>query len=175
MPIELTSDERAKVDAGRRIPRPTYYNASSQQDTAISEDFEAFCILQDPTTITATLTWLSTTVALAQLRVDRDAIAFEATVVERNDCSEQTDAIATESAAFTAWRSAFQAGKFSDTTEVGLIIRDMQTMAGELFATQDRLKHWAQVIRRVEQRLAQSVTSAQLRETQSWPTPLLTY
>jgi len=175
MAVQLDTDERAKVEAGRRTPRPNYFNAASLQDTPISEDFEAFLILQDSATITATLTWLAATGLLARLRLDRDAVAFETLVVERNDRIDQLDEVTSSTIAFSAWRQAFQAGKFSETSEVGLIIRDAQAMAGELFALEERLNHLAQVEQRVEQRLAQSVSSAQLRELQSWPTPLLAY
>jgi hypothetical protein len=175
MAVELDSDERARVDAARLTPRPNYYSASLLRETPISEDFEAYLILQDIATISSTLTWLSTSGLLATAAIDRNALAFDALLMDQGDTSQQLEDVEEQTALFEAWRSAFQAGKFSDTPEVSLIINDLQTMADELFAYQDRLRHRQQVQQRIQSRLSQSVSSPQLRQLQSWPTPLLTY
>lgn len=175
MAVELESDERARVEAARLTPRPNYYNASLLRETPISEDFEAFLILQDIATISATLTWLSASGVLASASLDRNALAFEALLSDQGDTSLQLEDLEDKTTAFEAWRAAFQAGKFSDTPEVSLIINDLQTMAEELFAYRDQLRHRQQVQQRIQTRLAQAVSSPQLRQLQSWPTPLLTY
>ena len=175
MAVELSSDEAARVSVARLPIRPNYYNASLQAEQQISLDFEAFLILQDPVTIGATLTWLGTSGLLAGLSIDRDALAFEALVVSQADTSDALDEVTTSTAAFTTFRNSFQAGKFSEATEVGLLLRDLQAMADELFTKEDQLFHRQQVETRVQNNLAQSVSPAQLRELQSWPTPLSTY
>lgn len=175
MAVELDSDERARVEAARLPVRPNFYNASILQEQAISPDFEAFLILQDAATISATLTWLSASGLLARMALDRNAVAFEALIEDQADTTDQLDEVTDSTTAFTAFRNSFQAGKFSEATEVGLIIRDLQAMADELFATEARLEHLQHVQTRVQSRLSQSISSAQLRELQSWPTPLLTY
>lgn len=175
MAVELDSDERAKVEAARLTPRPSYYSASLLRETEISEDFEAFLILQDIATISATMTWLTTTGLLASNGLDRNALAYESVVSDQRDTSLQSDELQEKTVAFGAWRTAFQAGKFSDTPEVSLVINDLQVMADELFAYQERMQHRTQVLRRVEARIAQAVDSPRLRQLQSWPTPLLTY
>lgn len=175
MAVELDSDERAKVDVRRLTPRPNYYSASLLRETSISEDFEAYLILQDIATISATLTWLTTSGLLATTAIDRNALAFEALLNDQGDTSLQVDEVEDKTSLFEAWRLSFQAGKFSDTPEVSLIINDLQTMADELFAMQERLKHRQQVQQRIESRLSQAISSPQLRQLQSWPTPLLTY
>lgn len=175
MAVQLDSDERARVEAARLTTRPKYFSASTGTEQTISEDFEAFLILQDAATISATLAWLSAAGLLATQQLDRDAIAFEANVAEQTDTADQLDEVTTTTTAFNAWRTAFRAGKFSDTPEVSLIIRDLQLLAEELFANEARLVHLQRIEQRTNNFLRQSITSAQLREMQSWPTPLLTY
>jgi hypothetical protein len=175
MAVELDSDERARVEAARLPQRPSYYNAASLQDTTISQDFEAFLILQDAATIGATLAWLTTTGLLANTALTRSAVAFEALIVEQQDTADQLGEVEESTTAFNAWRAAFQAGKFSDTSEVGLIIRDLQAQAAELFNQEARLVHRRAVANREQDRQRQGISNAQLRELQSWPTPLLSY
>ena len=175
MAVELDSDERARVEVARLPVRPNFYNASTLQEQPISTDFEAFLILQDALTISETLTWLAAAGLLATTALDRNAVAFEALIEDQADTANQLDEVTSSTTAFTAFRQAFQAGKFGEAIEVGLIIRDLQAPADELFATEARLRHLQQVQTRVRNRLSQSVSSAQLRELQSWPTPLLTY
>ena len=172
---ELTNDERAKVEVGRLSPRPKYFNAASAQEVEITADFEAFLILQNPVTIASTLTMLSTTGLLAELRIDRDAVAFEALLVDESDRSDQQDELILTTALFNEWRGAFEAGKFSDTPEVQLIIRDIIAQADETFAAAERLDHLQAVQARAQDRLRQSISSLQLQELLSWPTPLTTY
>lgn len=175
MAVELDSDERARVEAARLSDRPKYYSAESLQDTTISADFEAFLILQDPATIGATLSWLTTASLLGDLGLDRRALGFEALLVEQSDVSDQLAEIQTSTAAFNLWKEAFRAGKFSDTPEVGLIVRDLQGQAEELFSQEARVTHRQAVANREQDRLRQGISTAQLRELQSWPTPLLSY
>ena len=175
MAAELDSDERAKVDAARLPTRPNFYNAATLQEQPISTDFEAFLILQDALTISQTLTWLTAAGLLGRQALDRNAVAFEALIEDQADTTNQLDEVTDLTTAFSAFRQSFQAGKFSDATEVGLILRDLQLPADELFATEGRLLHLQHVQTRIQNRLSQSVSSAQLRELQSWPTPLLTY
>jgi len=175
MAVELDSDERARVEAARLPDRPEYYNAESLQDTTISEDFEAFLILQDPVTIGATLGWLTTTSLLAELALDRKAVAFEALLVEQADTTDRLDELQLSTASFNLWRASFQAGKFSEASEVGLLVRDLQVQAGELFSQEARTIHRQAIVNRERQRQRQSIGNAQLRELQSWPTPLLSY
>jgi len=173
--VELSGDDFAKVQTNRKTPRPTYYDAQSKGNKSISEDFEAFIILQDPITITAALTWLTTAGLLQEPRLDRDAIAFEALVADQDDTSSKALEVMAMTLAFNEWKKLFVAGKFSDTPEVGLMIRDMQAGAEELFVMDERLTHLAQVQLRVQERLHQSVSSEQLQELMSWPTSLLAY
>ncbi len=175
MAVQLDSDERARVEVRRLTNRPTYFDASSLQDTKVSSDFEAFLILQDDLTLSATITWQSAAVALSRSALDRKAVAFEALIVEQADVTAQLDEVEREAASFNLWKDRFRAGKFSDTPEVGLIIRDFQAEAEGLFTTESRLRHRRAVAAREQDRLRQGMTSAQLRELQSWPTPLLTY
>lgn len=175
MAVQLDSDEQARVSTARLPVRPNYYNAALQAEQQISSDFEAFLILQDPITITSTLTWLGTAGLLSELSIDRDSLAFEALVVGQGDTADQLDEVTTSTTAFTTFRNQFQAGKFSEASEVSLIIRDLQATADELFSREDQLRHRQQVEQRVQNNLSQSVSPAQLRELQSWPTPLSTY
>jgi hypothetical protein len=175
MAVELSSDERAKVESNRLTDRPSYYNAASASQVQISEDFEAFLILQDPVTLSSTLTVLTTAGLLGTLRLDRDAVAFEALLVDQQDRSDQQSEVATQTSVVNAWRDLFLAGKFSDTPEVGLLIRDVIAQTDETFADEDRLNHLEAVQARVQDRLSQGISSTQLQELLSWPTPLLTY
>jgi hypothetical protein len=175
MAVKLTGDELAKVQTSRKSPRPQYYDAAAKRKQQISSDFESFLILQDPATITATLTWLGTAGTLGEIQLDRDAVAFEALVADQDDTDTKIKELTTTTLAFNAWKDSFKAGKFSDVSEVGLIIRDMQATAEELFVLEERLAHLKQVQQRVQDRIRQGVSNDQLQELLSWPTPLLTY
>lgn len=173
--VQLSGDERAKVDAARLIPRPQYFSAERLQQTQISEDFEAFILLQDPNTISSTITWLTKAKNVAKLRLDRNSVAFEALVADVSDRKAKQSEVADLTADFNAWRAAFQAGKFSGTEEVGLLIRDAQATAEEIFVQEERLKHLEAIQFRVSDRLRSDLSNAQLQELTSWPTPLLVY
>lgn len=175
MAVELDSDERARVETARLPVRPKYYNASTLSEQTISQDFEAFLILQDAATIAETLTWLGTAGLLGTARMDRDAVLFEALIIDQQDASDQLEETTESTSLFSRFREAFQAGKFSETAEVSLILRDMQLMADELFSHQDRIDHLQHVQSRVQNVLSQQLSPAQLRQLQSWPTPLLSY
>jgi len=173
--VDLSSDERAKVEASRRSPPPNYFDAASFQDLPISRDFEAFLILQDPATISATLDWYGQAVTLGENRVDRNSVLFEALVADSDDRSAKQSELKKTTTLFNTWKELFTAGKFSDTTEVSLIIRDFQATAEEIFVLEDRAKHLENLQARLLDRLRQGLSSAQLRELQSWSTPLTTY
>jgi len=173
--IKLTGDELAKIQTNRKSPRPQYYDAQSKHKQAISSDFESFLILQDPLSMTATLTWLGMAGQMGEIRIDRDALAFEALVADQSDNDNKKLEVSLLTTAFNTWKSIFTAGKFSDVTEVSLMIRDMQATAEELFVLEERLNHLTQVQLRVQDRLRQSVSSEQLQELLSWPTPVLAY
>lgn len=173
--IELTGEERSKVDAARLTPRPEFFNGVTAQQQEISRDFESFIILQDPDTIKSTLDWLAEAGTLTELRDDRNAVLFEALVADIADREARQSEIADVTSEFNEWRANFQAGKFSDVPEVGLIIRDSQATAEELFVAEERANHLEAVQNRVTDRIGQDVSSAQLQELLSWPTPLLAY
>lgn len=175
MAVELTPSEQALVANSRLSPRPRFFNAQALQQTEISADFEAFLILQDPDTVSSTLTWLAQTGSLMEANLKRGAIAFEALVADSEDRAARQSEVSDLTDSFNEWRSAFQAGKFSDVPEVGLIIADMQATAEEVFVLEERMKHLEQVQSRVSDRLRQGVSSAQLQELLSWPVPLLAY
>lgn len=175
MAVELSSDELAKVTNARVTPRPNYYDAASLQDRQISEDFEAFLILQDPAVIEETLTWLTSAGDIAERRVDRNSVAFEALVVDIEDRQARQDEVSGLTSEFSDWRAAFQAGKFNATSEVGLLIRDCMATAEEVFVLEERLKHLENMQLRVADTIRSSVSNAQLNELLSWPTPLLSY
>ena len=97
-------------------------------------------------------------------------------VVDIEDREARQSEINGITADFNEWRTKFQIeARFSDVPEVGLFIADLQATAEELFVLEERQKHLEQVQDRVSQRLRQGMTDAQLKQLQSWPTPLLAY
>jgi hypothetical protein len=109
-PVQLSSDERAKVEAARLVPRPQYFNADSLQQTQISEDFEAFLVLQDPDTIESTIKWLTKAGEIGKKRLDRNSVAFEALVLDTEDREAKQSEVADLTESFNEWRADFQAG-----------------------------------------------------------------
>jgi hypothetical protein len=174
-PVQLSSDERAKVEAARLVPRPQYFNADSLQQTQISEDFEAFLVLQDPDTIESTIKWLTKAGEIGKKRLDRNSVAFEALVLDTEDREAKQSEVADLTESFNEWRADFQAGKFSDTEEVGLLIRDAMATVEEIFVFEERMKHLEAIQFRVSDRIRSDLSNAQLQELLSWPTPLLVY
>ncbi len=175
MAVDLTPEDRATVEGNRKSPRPQYFSAAQSEQQQISEDFEAFIILQDKAVIEETLQWLGQAGGLMETRVDRNGVTLEAVAADIDDRSTRQSEVDDIVQGFTDWKAAFQAGNFSDVSEVGLIIADAQATAEELFVFQERMKHLEQMHQRITERLRQSVSSAQLNQLLSWPTPLLAY
>lgn len=173
--VDLSDDELAKVETTRKSQRPTYYDASAQVEKEISADFEAFLILQDPATISATLTMIPLVGLLYTNDLARAGVMMEYLIRDEADRNFQQQEAEGFTNPFNVWRGLFQGGKFSDVSEVGLLIRDIQATAGPVFAAEDRLFHLENVQIFEGTRLRQGVSDAQLRELQSWPTPLLAY
>ena len=175
MAVELTGDELAKIANNRRSPRPEFFDANTGGNISIGEDFESFLILQSAEAITKTLTWLGTAGLLSSSRLDRNAIAFEALVSDIDDRETRQAEVSEVTTDFNEWKALFRAGKFSDVPEVGLIITDMQATGEQLFVLEERNTHLEQIQKRVTDRLRQGISTAQLQQLNSWPTPLLAY
>lgn len=176
MAVELTPDERSRVENSRVAPKPQFFNAATGNQQDISEDFESFIILQDKGVLQETIDWIKKSSEIMEGRVSRNAVAFEALVADQDDLSTRKSEIDDLAQAFNDWKaSSFLSGKFSEVSEVGLIIADLQAVAEEVFVFQERMKHLENVQFRVTGKLGQDVTTAQLQELSSWPTPLLSY
>jgi hypothetical protein len=175
MAVELTNDELAKVGTTRKAERPNYFNAELSAEITISEDFEAFLILQEPATLSSTLAVIPLVGLLYTNDLAKTGVMLEFLITDEEDRSNQQSEIESLTDAFNTWKGLFEGGKFSDVSEVGLVIRDIQATAGPVFLYEDRMLHLENVHIREAARLRQGVSDAQLRELQSWPTPILAY
>jgi hypothetical protein len=77
MTLTLDDNQLKIVDVKRKASgnRPKYYNAATQKMTEISDDFEAFLILQGSANNSNTVQWLDQCTDFAIKDLSRDSLA----------------------------------------------------------------------------------------------------
>ena len=176
MAIALTTNESRRVKAQRLADKPTYYNAQSGQNSSISDDFEAFLILQSKTAKQEAVSWISQALATQDIDILRDLLLADAITSDQNDASASLQEVERELTRFDEFRSRFTAGKFAGVSEVQSLLSDLQLGLDRLVSQKDRLRH-LEVFDNVQNEILLSLglTEAQIKETGSWIGPLLAY
>jgi hypothetical protein len=174
--VPLTTGEKRRVKAGRLAEKPTYFNAQSGQNVSISEDFEAFLILQSKPTKQEAVSWASQALANQDVDLLRDLLLADALAADQNDASAALEEVNAELARFDEFRGRFAPGKFASVGEIQTLLSDLQLGLDRLVNLKDRLRH-LEVYDGVQSELLLSagLTENQVKETGSWIGPLLAY
>jgi hypothetical protein len=176
MTVPLTTSERRRVKAGRLADKPTYFNSQSGQNVSISEDFEAFLILQDTPAKQEAVSWTAQALANQDIDLLRDLLLADALAADSSDASSALEEVEAELARFDEFRDRFAPGKFASIGEVQTLITDLQLGLERLVSLKDRLRH-LEVYDNVQGELLLSagLTEGQIKQTGSWIGPLLAY
>jgi hypothetical protein len=176
MTVPLTTSERRRVKAGRLADKPTYLSGDPAQSVTISDDFEAFLILQNKPAKQEAVSWTSQALTNQDIDLLRDLLLADALTADQNDASAALQEVEAELARFDEFRNRFAPGKFASVGEVQLLLSDLQLGLDRLVSLKDRLRH-LEVYDTVQSTLLLSagLTEGQIKQTGSWIGPLLAY
>lgn len=163
---KLTKEERLQVQRFQVVSAgnlPKFFNAATQSvgeepKQTISREFEAFLILQslnNPDVLSEATIWFTEAANFQIKRSDRDDLLEEAFNAEREDALAKLQETRSRTVRFNRFRAEFQnvevgaeedstkfpPSRFSNITEIGLIIRDSQAAMGEIAFDQRREEH----------------------------------
>ena len=176
MAISLTVAELKKVEASRRSEKPKYYNATSETEVRISDDFEAFLILQGKGVKNEAKEWLSKTLAMQDVNLLRDALLADALNAELADVNASLDEANNSLTNFNNFRERFSAGKFASVGEVQRILNGSQHGIDDLVNLRDRLSHQKALNGiLLTEVLTQGLSEDLIKEIGSWLGPLAAY
>lgn len=174
----LTNEEAQTVRARRRPSgdRPTYYNAGTDEDNEISEEFEAFLILLATGVKTEAVAWINAVANSLPEREDWNDLLMETIAQQAANATARLADINETFDGYEAFRTNFRADGFEDVEEVGTLLEDLQIGMGELSGRERESTH-LEVLSDLLQLRAESgnVSESRLQQLRSWITPLLTY
>jgi len=178
MAVFLDEQQSRLVSSLRKPPanRPRYYNAGAKQKLQISEDFEAFLILQGKRGSKETLDWLKESNNLALADGDRDALLAALADNEQADAAATIREIGPIVRRFERFRGTFVVKGFEAVGEVGQLLGDLQRPMLALQTISRRSVH-RQVAGKLAKEflLSNGITIDQQRQLQSWYTVLTAY
>lgn len=177
MAINLDDGQREFVALRRQgSNRPDYYNASLKKRTQISEDFEAFLILQGRQRNSETVNWLELAQDLTVLDSDRDALAAAAYKKDAADASASERELSPLIRLFTRFKESYALTGFEEVAEAGLLLADIQKPMLEIQSMINRLRH-RQFYADIGLGLLRTkgVTTEQQNQINSWFGPLAAY
>ena len=176
MALVLTDSQLQIVNTKRVKPRPQYYSAGQQRKVTITEDFEAYLILQGRERNRATLDWLKKANDYAVRDSDRDALVAYALDNEIEDAKACADELAPIIEDFAEFKKSYKLQGFENVTEAGQLLGDLQRPMSEILALGNRHKNRTTLANLLKTSLLQNgVTPAQQKQTNSWFSPLTSY
>lgn len=142
MALTLTTEEQEKVNSNRKEEKPTYYSSAFKKDIEISDDYEAFLILADSSTRISMQSLINDSSTFKDENAERDELLEKALDLDESDATGALTEIQATLTQFNTLRDKITIeNKFSNITEIGLILSDLQRSIGELTSLQDRLQH----------------------------------
>ena len=172
-------ENQANIVATKRLQankRPKYYNAQRGAKLPISEDFEAFLILQGKTRNKEALDWLNQANGYAIADADRDALIDKALDNELVEAQIAKAELGPISDRFSRFRERFQLKGFEGVAEAGQFFADVQRPMGEIMSLTSRHQHriiYANLLK--SYLLDNGVTRDQQKQISSWNEPLTSY
>lgn len=181
MAVNLTEQEQLQVDKKSKNSNelPTYYDATTRSNVAISRDFEAFLILATTELKTSALSWIKKATSLQKTNKKRDDLVTLALTQEMNNAQKIISSLDSTLQDFNTFRTNFQfkdASNFSTVPEIQKFLFDLQKVVEELAVARDRA-FFDDVVSQVTGRNNDSLnlSDAQVEELQSWQEVLSAY
>ena len=178
MALLLDANQISIVSTKRLKPtqRPKYYNAVLGSMTRISEDFEAFLILQGRPRNKETVDWLQKASGYAIQDADRDSLINYALANETEDATFGADELSPIVEQFNNFRQRFNMTGFEGVTEAGQLLADLQRPMNEIITLGSRHTHRQQYAKLLRENLTNNgLTADQSKQINSWFESLTTY
>lgn len=176
--ITLTESQQVLVNA-KKLPesqRPKYFNAAFGTRVAISDDFEAFLILQGKANNKKAVDWLQQANTYALQDSDRDTLLAAFMDNEVEDAAAAAKELAPITNQFAEFRASFNVDGFEGVTEIGLFLNDVQRPMSEVVNLGARHRHRQQfAILSKSTIINKGLTKNQLKELNSWFDALTAY
>lgn len=178
MAILLDASQASIVSTKRLKPaqRPQFFNATLGKMTRISEDFEAFLILQGRPRNKETVNWLQNASSYSIQDADRDSLINAAILNETEDASAGAKELAPIVEQFNQFRTRFNMTGFEGVTEAGQLLGDLQRPMNEIIILGSKQRHRQQYAKVLGDSLKNSgLTANQSKQMNSWFESLTTY
>jgi len=178
MALLLDANQISIVSTKRLKPtqRPKYYNAVLGAMTRISEDFEAFLILQGRPRNKETVDWLQKASGYAIQDADRDSLINYALANETEDATFGADELSPIVEQFNNFRQRFNMTGFEGVVEAGQLLADLQRPMNEIITLGSRHTHRKQYAKLLRENLGNNgLTADQSKQINSWFESLTTY
>lgn len=176
--ITLTESQHVLVSA-KKLPeaqKPKYFNAALGTRITISDDFEAFLILQGKANNKKAVDWLQQANTYSLQDSDRDSLLATFMDNEIEDAEAAAKELAPITDQFAEFRSSFNIDGFEGVTEVGLFLNDVQRPMSEVVNLGARQRHRQQFAALSKRGLInRGLSKNQLKELNSWFDALTAY
>lgn len=143
MTIQLTDQELAQVRSKRKADgkKPEYYNSSVDQTDIISDDFEAYLILQTSAQKQQVLQRLRQNIKVNNDTADRDAILKEFIKQSSEDLTNRLNEVDTVTNNFEDFRSTLLTGdeRFHSVNEVNRLLYVLQEPIEEVMFIREQI------------------------------------
>lgn len=175
----LLDENQASIVSTKRLKptqRPKYYNAVLGTMTRISEDFEAFLILQGRPRNKETVDWLQKASGYAIQDADRDSLINYSIENEAADAKAGANELSPIVEQFNNFRQRFNMTGFEGVTEAGQLLADLQRPMNEIITLGSRHNHRQVYSKLLREKLVNNgLTSDQSKQINSWFESLTTY
>lgn len=161
--------------------RPVYYDATQKVLSTISEDFEAFLILQGSESKQKALAWITDAIGLDTKREDQNNILGRFIGLRAEDAAKRTSEISQVMEKYDAFKTDFltdgtDSSRFADIAEVNIFLQSVQRPLGDIATRRERAVHETNMATLQQAKLDQSkVSKDTLRELESWQTVMSAY
>lgn len=176
MPVYLDPGQSRVVEAKRKATKPQYFDANLSEKVDISEDFEAFLILQGRDRNKKTVDWLKKVKEYSMADSDRDALIAQLLEKDTIDASNAYVEVQPFVRQFDEFRTQFNLTGFETVPECSLLLSDLQRGMGRMKSLGDRWEHrqiWNdQCLFRLKNA---GFTGNALKQLNSWFSPLTAY
>lgn len=181
MTIEFTAEEARLITENRKTfnERPNYYNSQNQTEQKITEDFEAYLILQKKADKQKTLQWIRRTIEITVDTADRDSLLAEYLTIRKEDASARQAELDEESKKFSEFREDISASgdrRFDGLVELNLLTATLQKPIDQIVIQRDSAFHEQNLITILERKLkAEKSDDETKKELDSWQVVISAY
>jgi len=176
MAVYIDGNQTRLVATKRLKTKPKWYNASLGKKMTISDDFEAFLILQGRSRNGEAVNWLQNVSDYSIESSDRDALVHYAIEAEKTDADQAASELEPVIKKFGKFKERFLMTGFEHVTESGQLLADLQRPMSEIITLGARHKHRQRYTSVLEIQLGnRGLTTDQSKQLNSWFEPLTTY